>query len=98
MFENRELNGWRQRKEALLRQSAANRSALMTEAKNLRPIVAWVDLGLSLIRQARAGWEVLAPLLSLWQARKQESSGLIGKIANVIALARQLTAVWKKWS
>ena len=97
MFENRELNCWRQRKEALLRHSAAHRSALVAEAQNLRPIAAQVDLGIAVARRVRAGWSALAPLLSLWQARKQESSGLIGKIANGIAIARSLAALGKKW-
>ena len=98
MFENRELTCCRQRKEALRRQSAAHRTALIAEAQNLRPIATQVDLGIAIARQVRAGWETLAPLLSLWQARKQKSSGLIGKIANGIALARSVAEMWKRWS
>ncbi len=97
MLENGELIRCRQRKAALLRQSAAHRSALVAEAQNLGPVVAWVDLGIAASQKVRAGWQALAPLLSLWQARRQESDGLIGKLTKGIALARSLSALWKQW-
>jgi hypothetical protein len=97
MFENEQLTRCRRRKEELLQQSAAHRSALVAEAQSLRPIAAWVDLGVAATRKLRAGWEALAPLLSLWQAGKQEPGGLIQKITNGIALARSLMAIGKKW-
>ena len=97
MFENRELNAWRLRKEALLRQSAAHRAALMTEAQGLQPVAAWMDLGIAAGQKLRSSWQSLVPLLSLWQARKQESGGLIGKITRGIALACSLAEFWKQW-
>lgn len=85
------------RKAALLRQSAANRQALAEVAHRLRPVAAWVDLGVTVAHQARTALSALTPLLSLWGARKQESTGFVGKIAGAVSLGRSLTALWKSW-
>ena len=96
MFGHGQLTHFQRRKSVLLQQSAAHRRALMTEAENLRPVAGWVDLGLAAARKARTGWSVLAPLLSLWQTRKQEPSGVVHKLAEAISLARSLTTLWKR--
>jgi len=75
MFGKGQLTRCQQRKAALLQQSATYRSVLAKEAQNLRPVAAWVDLGIDIARKARAGWTALAPLLSLWQTRKQSQPG-----------------------
>ena len=85
------------RKADLLQQSAANRLALVEQARNLQPVVVWVDLGIGVARKARPVLSTLAPLLSLWGARKQESSGFLGKLAGAVSLGQSLTALWKSW-
>jgi hypothetical protein len=97
MFGNGQLTHCQQRKAALLQHRAVHRRVLLTEAQNLRPAAGWVDLGIDIARKARTGWNVLAPLFSLWQSQKQEPSGFVHKLAEAISLARSLTAVWKKW-
>ena len=81
----------------MLRRSAANRSVLAQEVRNLRPVAAWVDLGIGVARKVRMGWSVLAPLLSQWQTRKQEPSGVVHKLAEAISIARSIAALWKNW-
>jgi hypothetical protein len=97
MFGNGQLIRCQQHKAALLEQGATHRSVLAHEARNLCPVAEWVDLGIALARNARAGWTALSPLLSLWQTRKQESSGFIHKLAEAISLARSLATLWKYW-
>jgi hypothetical protein len=97
MFGNGQLTRRQQHKAALLQQSATHRSVLAQEAHKLRPVAEWADLGIAVARKARTGWTALAPLLSLWQARKQGSFGFAWKLAGAIAIARSLTAVWKRW-
>lgn len=97
MFGNRELVRCQARKAVLLRQSAANRQALVEVAQDLQPVVAWVDLGVALARKARSALSALAPLLSLWSSRKSDSSGFLGKFAGAISLGRSLAALWKSW-
>ena len=96
MFRYGQLTHSQQRKSALLQQSTAHRRALITEADNLRPVAGWVDLGIDVARKARTAWSVLAPLLSVWQARRQESSGFVHKLAEALSLARSLTELWKR--
>ena len=96
MFGTGQLIRCQQHKAALLQRSATHRRVLRAEAQKLRPVAGWVDLGLDAARQARAGWSVLAPLLSLWQTRRQESSGLVGKWAEALALIRAIAAWWRK--
>lgn len=86
-----------QRKATLLRQSAVHRQILVQEARNLRPVAEWVDLGIGVAQRARAVLSALVPLFSLWQMRKQESSGFITKLADAIALGRSITELWKSW-
>lgn len=95
MFGNRELIRCQERKAALLRQSAAHRLVLVREARTLRPVAGWVDLGLGLVRKVRTGWSVLAPLLSSWRTPQQESSGFVQKIMGGISIARSLSALWQ---
>jgi hypothetical protein len=97
MFGNGQLTCCQQHKAALLQQSVTHRSVIAQEAQNLRPVAEWVDLGIAVARKARAGWTALAPLLSLWQTRKQATSGVASKLAGAIAIARSLRAVWKRW-
>jgi len=97
MFGNRELTRCQERKTALLRQSTVNRQALTDVAQNLQPVVAWVDLGVALARKARTALSALAPLLSLWSARKSESSGFLGQLAGAVSLGRSIAALWKSW-
>ena len=94
MFGDGQLTDCEQRKAALLRQSAAHRIALATEAQKLRPIASWVDLGIDVAGKARVGWQAVAPLLSWWQVRRNKPSGLIQKAASAISLVRTVTAVW----
>ncbi len=96
MFGYGQLTLLQQRKSALLQQCAAHRRALITEAENLRPVAGWMDLGIDVVRKARTGWSVLGPLLSVWQTRKQESSGFVHKLADAFSIARSLTALWKR--
>lgn len=96
MFENEPLTQCRQRKAALLLQSATHRLALLAEARNLRPVAGWVDVGLDAARKARTGWNALAPLLACWRMRKQESPDLIHKLTNALSVARSLAAVWNE--
>ena len=98
MLENRQLICCLQRKEELLRRSAVHRSAIADEARNLRPIATWVDLGIDATRKARACWETLAPFLSLWQARKRDSGGVTEMVANGFALAGTFKALWRTWT
>ncbi len=95
MFGEGQLARCAERKTALLQQSARHRDALIAEAQQLRPVAAWMDLGLDLARKARTGCTALAPLLSLWQTRKQEKSGFMQKLTGGISLARSLAALWK---
>lgn len=95
MFGEGQLARCAERKTVLLQQSARHRDALIAEAQQLRPVAAWMDLGLNLARKARTGWTALAPLLSLWQTRKQEKSGFMHKLIGGISLARSLMALWK---
>ena len=97
MFGNGQVTRCQQHKAALLKQSTTHRSVLAQEAQNLRPVAEWANLSIGVTRKARAGWAALAPLLSLWQTRKQGSSGVARKFAGAIAIARSLTAIWKKW-
>lgn len=97
MLGNRELAGCQERKAALLRQSAANRQALVEAAQNLQPVVAWVDLGVAIARKARTALSALAPLLSLWGSQKSKSSGFLGKLAGAVSLGRSVAALWKSW-
>ena len=97
MFRNEPLIRCQERKVALLQQSAINRSALIVGVQNLAPIVSWVDLGIEVARKTRAGWTALVPLLSLWQTRKEPSSGFVQRITGAISLARSLAALWKNW-
>ncbi len=97
MFASGQLTRCQRRKAALLQQSTALRHTLTTEAQRLRPVMGWVELGMDLTRKARTGWATLAPLLSLWRTQKQESSGLVHKLAGAISLARSLAALWKGW-
>jgi hypothetical protein len=95
MFANGPLNRCQQRKAALLQRSAAHRRALMTEAQTLRPAAGWVDMGIEVAGKARKGLNVLAPLLSLWRARKQEPSGVVHKLAEALSLARAVVGLWR---
>ncbi len=97
MFGDGEIDACAQRKAVLLRQSAVHRQALVQEAQNLQPVVAWVDLGIDIARKARTALSALAPLFSLWQMRKQESSGFLAKLTDAIAIGRSLTELWKNW-
>lgn len=97
MFGDGQLDGCAQRKAALLRQSALHRQTLIQEAQNLQPALVWVDIGIGVARQARAALSALAPLLSLWRMRKQESSGFVAKLTDFISLGRSLTELWKSW-
>ena len=69
----------------------------MAEARNLRPVAAWMDLGIVVAGKARAGWNVLACLLNPWRKRKQETSDFVQKLAGGVSLARSLLALWKSW-
>ena len=69
----------------------------MAEARNLRPVAAWMDLGIDVAGKARAGWNVLARLLPPWRKRKQETGGFAQKLAGGVSLARALVALWKSW-
>ena len=95
MFGIGQLTHCQQRKAALLQRSATHRLALMTDAQNLRPVAEWVDVGISVASKVRMGWSVLAPLLSLWRARKQEPSGFVHKLAEALSLARAVTTLWR---
>lgn len=97
MFGYGQLTRCQVRKADLLRQSAANRLALVEEAQNLRPVVVWVDLGIGVARKVGTAWSALAPLLSLWRTPKQESSGLLGKLAGAVSLGQSFAALWKSW-
>lgn len=97
MFKHEQLIHCQQHKAALLQQSAAHRLALTREAANLRPVASWVDLGFDLARKARSGWATVAPFLSLWATRKQESTGFIHKLAQAVSLARSVMTIWKNW-
>jgi len=97
MFGNRELAECQARRAVLLRQSAANRQALVGVARDLQPAVAWVDLGVAVARKVRSALSALAPLLSLWGSRKSESSGFLGKLAGAVSIGRSLAALWKSW-
>lgn len=90
-----QLRRCRERKAALLRQSAAHRSVLSEEARALRPVAGWVDLGIEVVHKVRAGWSVLAPLFSFWQMKKEGSSGLMQKLAGGISIARSLAGLWQ---
>ncbi|MBI3869820.1 MAG: hypothetical protein HY299_14955 [Verrucomicrobia bacterium] len=97
MFANGQLTRRRQHKAALLQRSGTHRSVLAKEAQNLRPVAEWADLGIAVARKTRSGWAALEPLLSLWQTRKQEPSGLVHKLATITSLARSLATLWKSW-
>lgn len=96
MFGIGQLTHCQQRKAALLQRSATHRLALMTDAQNLRPVAEWVDVGISVASKVRMGWSVLAPLVSLWQTRKQEPAGVVHKLAEALSLVRSLTAMWSR--
>jgi hypothetical protein len=98
VFAHGQLTRCLERKAALLQRSASHRSVLVKEAQNLRPVAGWLDLGIAVARKARAGWTALAPVLSLWRTRKQESSGFVHKLAEAISLARTFSAMWKNGS
>ena len=97
MFGNEPLARCQERKATLLQQSAVNRGTLVTAAQNIRPVVSWVDLGLDLAHKTRLGWTALAPLLSVWQTRKDPSSGFVQRITGAVSLARSLLELWKNW-
>lgn len=97
MFETGQLIRCQERKAELFQQSAAHRRILVTEAKNLSPVVAWVDLGLDVGRKAAAGWSVLAPVLPLWRGRNRSPAGVAKKIAGAFSFFHALKALWKNW-
>ncbi len=97
MLGDGQIDACAQRKAVLLRQSAAHRQILVEEAENLRPVAAWVDVGISFAQKARTILGALAPVFSLWGSWKQESSGFLGKLAGAISLGRSLTELWKSW-
>ncbi len=97
MFGNRELAACQARKAALLQQSDANREVLAEVARALRPVAAWVDVGVTVARRARTVFSALAPWLSLWRSGKEQGSGFIGKFAEAMALGRSLSGLWKRW-
>jgi hypothetical protein len=73
MLEISQLTRCQQRKEEVLRQCAAHRDTLMAEARVLRPMAIWVDVGIAAVRNARACWETWIPFFSSWQAGKGDS-------------------------
>ena len=97
MFGDGEIDSCAQRKAALLRQSAIHRQALIQEAQNIQPMVAWVDFGIGVARKVSAAWVTLAPLLSLCRTRKEASSGFVAKLTDFVSLGRSLTELWKGW-
>jgi hypothetical protein len=97
MLEISQLTRCQLRKEEVLRQCAAHRDTLMAEARVLRPMAIWVDVGIAAVRNARACWETWIPFFSSWQAGKGDSGSLIEKITKGFAIARSLKELWKKW-
>lgn len=83
------------RKEMLLRASKANRDVLREEARNLQPVVAWVDFGVDVTRKVRAGWTTLFPLLSWWRKGTTDSSGFVDKMTGAVSIVRSLLGLWK---
>lgn len=96
MFGDEPMTQCRQRKVALLQQSAAHRRVLLAEARNLSAVAGWVDVGIDAARKARTGWSALAPLLACWRMRKHKSPGLIHNLADALSVVRSLAALWNK--
>ena len=94
---NGQLERCRQRKEELLRTSAANRRALELEAPVLRNAAGWVDAGIDISRNARKAWDMVAPLLALGLAGQRKETGFLKKVLNGVSLARSAVALWKHW-
>ena len=98
MLEITQLTRCQQRKEEVLRRCAVHRGALLAEARVLRPMAIWVDVGIAAVRNARACWETWLPFFSSWQAGKGDSGSLIEKITKGFAIARSLKELWRGWS
>ena len=95
MPRNGPLERCRQRKEELLRTSAANRRALEREAPVLRNATGWVDAGIDITRNARKAWDVVAPLLARGLPGQREATGFLGKVMQGVSLARSVLALWR---
>ncbi len=98
MFDPGQLKACAARKAALLSQSAAHRRVLTTEAKRLKPVVQWVDLGVEWTKKIRAGYSVLGPLVdALWHPSTTGGIGsVVQRVRGILSMARSLSALWKQ--
>ena len=92
-----QLERHEQRKEELLRASAANRRELSLAAPALRNAANWVDAGIGVARNVRTAWDVVSPLIMRGVPGQQDSGGFLGKILNGVSLAQSAVALWKNW-
>lgn len=97
MLGNGQLNQCGQRKAELLRRSAAHRDALLAEARKLRDVALWLDLGFRVALKARAGWSGLAPLRTVWNQGSDKPASVVRRIGKALLVARLLVTCWKTW-
>jgi hypothetical protein len=96
---NGELIRCRQRKAALLEQSAACRQRLAAQLQPLRPVTEWMDVGLTIGRNVRDLWSGMAPWILGGLGRLDRTQGTAGrvlKLASALAIGRALAVFWKR--
>jgi hypothetical protein len=70
MAEYGEAESLMRRKQELLAQSEVNRRALAAQSQRIHSALAWIDVGIDLVRRARPALIIVAPLAGFWLARK----------------------------
>ena len=91
------MNPCGQRKAELLQRSASQRDVLLAEARKLRDVATWLDLGVGVVLNARAGWSALAPLRAVWNTTSAKPAGIVRRIGKALLVARLLVMCWKSW-
>lgn len=97
MLGNGQLNQCGQRKVELLRRSAAHRDALLAEARKLRDVALWLDLGFGVALKARAGWSALAALRTVCRTTSDKPPGVVRRIGKALLVTRLLLTCWNSW-